>query len=267
MSRSTPTPLPSRRERRAAARSERAPRHRSRTARRARPAWQSPAVLVTAAAILVGAVLVALALPRGSSGDAELRIPPTSYEAGLAAGDVLGSADAPVVMQLYSDFQCPACERFVTMQLPALVQEFVRPGILRIEARDIAFLGGGSFDESLELATGAACAAQQDRYWPFHDLVFWNQGRENRGDHDAGFIRRVAAEAGLDLAAFEACVAGDEERQAVRTATSAALAAGIGSTPTLLVNGQKVVGVPDYAQLAALIRSLASPASPGPSPS
>ena len=261
---STPSTLQSRRERRASARLERAPRQR-RVVRQPRPMWRSPAVLVSAAALVLGAVLVIAALPKGSGGGEELQIPFTSYEPGLAAGTVLGQAGAPVVMEVWSDFQCPACAMFVTGQLKALTDDFVRPGTLRIEARDLAFLGRGSFDESLELAVGATCAAEQDRYWQFHDLVFWNQGRENRGDHDAAFIGRVADQAMLDRAAFDACIGRNDVRTEVRSTTTAAAAAGIDRTPTLVVNGQRIVGVPQYAQLADLIRQLAAGGTPAPS--
>lgn len=264
MSRSAPAPAQRRRERRAAARAERAPKIRSR-ARATRPAWRSPVLIVSAAAVIIGAAIVALALPRNEAAGEELRIPLTSYEAGLATGDVLGSATAPVVIELYSDFQCPACELFVTTQLKRLTDEFVRPGIARIEARDIAFLGQGTSDESLELAVGAACAAEQGRYWQFHDLVFWNQGRENRGDHDAAFIGRVADQAMLERGAFDACLTRDDLRAEVRSATNAAVAAGLSSTPTLVVNGRSIVGVPDYAVLAAAIREAAGGVTPGTS--
>jgi protein-disulfide isomerase len=263
VSRSAPAPAQRRRERRAAARAERAPKIRSR-ARGPRPAWRSPVLLISAAAVIVGAALVALALPKNDTAGEELRIPLTSYEAGLATGDVLGSATAPVVVELYSDFQCPACKLFVTTELKQLTDEFVRPGIARIEARDIAFLGRGTPDESLELAVGAACAAEQGRYWQFHDLVFWNQGRENGGDHDAAFIGRVADQARLDRAAFDACLTRDDIRAEVRSATNAAVAAGVHSTPTIVVNGRSIVGVPEYATLAAAIREAAGSATPAP---
>jgi protein-disulfide isomerase len=207
--------------------------------------------------------VIAVALPKPPAAITELRPPLTSYQQGLANGTTLGSATAPVVMELYADFQCPACKLFVTTQLKPLLDEFVVPGTLRIQAHDIAFLGAGSRDESLELAAGAACAANQGRYWQFHDYVFWNQGRENRGDHSEAFIRSVAAAAGVEPAAFEACLAGDEVRSGIRSATSGAMAAGISSTPTLIVNGQSMVGVPQYAQLAELIRQQASAAPSG----
>ena len=154
---------------------------------------------------------------------------------------------------------------FITEQLPRLLTDFVRPGVLRIESKDIDVLGQGQPDESLELGAGARCVAEQDRYWQFHDLVFWNQGRENRGDHDAAFIARVADQATLDRTGWEACLARADVRQSIRDQTASARAAGISSTPTLRINGQVSVGVPDYDRLAALIGHLAASAAPAAS--
>ena len=261
MARHAAAPPTSRRERRAQARLDRPARHTRVRRSAARPGWQSPMVLVSAGAVVIGAALVFLALPRDSGGGEELLRPTAIYSAELVDGDVLGSADAPVVIELYSDFQCPACRLFVTGRFSRLVSEFVVPGTVRIEAKDIDILGRGSPSESLELAAGARCAAEQDRYWQFHDLVFWNQGRENRGDHDAAFIARVADAAGLDRATFDSCFGRDDVRAPIRAQTAAATTAGISSTPTLLVNGQPVVGVPEYEPLAALIRQLAAEAT------
>ncbi len=215
--------------------------------------------IATMMAVALGIVLVALAWrPASRPAGAGLTSGPTTYAADLTDGTVLGSATAPVVIQLYADFQCPICRDLVTTELPRLIREYVQPGIVRIEARDIDIIGKGAPDESLELAAGAACAAEQDRYWPFHDLVFWNQGRENRGDHDAAFIASVATEAGVDMTAWNACNARTDGRQQIRAATRAAAAAGIQATPTLVVNGQRIVGLPVYSQLTALIDQLAA---------
>ena len=258
-------PPMSRRERRAQARFDRPAAPRNRPARRPpRPVWQSPVVLVTATAVLIGLAIIAFARPPAPTA-AELITPPTSYSADLVNGETLGASSAPVVMEVYSDFQCPACKLFVTQQLPLLVSEFVRPGTLRIEARDIDILSGTAQNELLELAAGAACAAPQGKYWQFHDYVFWNQGSENQGDHSAAFIAGIADAVGVDRVAWDACLAKPATRTQITARTGTALAAGIQSTPTLVVNGQAITGVPDYNQLAALIRQLA--ASPAPSPS
>ena len=222
-------------------------------------------MLVTGAAILIGIAIIAFAKPPAApSGDALVE-PPTSYAADLTDGDKLGLATAPVVIQLYSDFQCPACKQFVKDQLPSLMNDYIRPGMLRIEAHDIDILGRGSPNESLDLAVGAACAAEQDRYWQFHDFVFWNQGRENKGDHNAAFIANVATAAGVDMAPWNTCIARADLRSSLDAASRAAIAAGINQTPTLVVNGQHMVGVPTYAELAALIRQLAASAPPATS--
>jgi protein-disulfide isomerase len=218
---------------------------------------------VTVAAIAIGLGIVVLANRPTAGPVGELVAPPTSYTADLADGDVLGSSSAPVVMEMYADFQCPACKLFVTTELPRLWTDFIQPGTLRIEARDIAFLGTGNPDESVELAAGAACAAEQDRYWRFHDYVFWNQGRENRGDHSPGFIASVADAAGVDLTPWQACLARDDVRATVRQDTTAAQGKGVSSTPTLVINGESMIGVPDYDKLAARIRELAG-GSPAP---
>jgi protein-disulfide isomerase len=254
MSRSASVSL-SRRERRAKARLEQ-PSRRSRPRQRAgRPACRSPFFIVSAVAILVGAAAVAIATrPPAPSGD--LVRGATSYPADLTDGTTLGSVAAPVEIELYADFQCPACRQFVTLELPQLVTDYVRTGAVRIVAHDIDVLGRGSPDESIELAVGASCAGEQDRYWQFHDLVFWNQGRENRGDHDAAFIATVADQAGVDRAAWDACIARSDVRQAIIDRTAEARAQGIAATPTLRVNGTVMVGVPAYAELAALIDRL-----------
>jgi len=234
-----------------------------------RPAWRSPFALVTAAALAVAVAVIVLNQKPAPPPTDSLARPPLAYAAELVDGEALGQADAPVVMALYSDFQCPVCGRFIREQLGSLKTEFIDPGILRIEAHDIAFLGAGDPDESLELATGARCAAGQDRYWTFHDYVFWNQQRESRGDYSAEFIRSIAAASGLDLTAWDACVAGGDARDAIRAATRTAMAAGINATPTISLNGGRPVpGLPDAAALAASIRALAAAsASPGPSSS
>jgi protein-disulfide isomerase len=270
-----PQPPLTRRERRELERTERPIRDRSRSSTRRPPrrlAWQSPFVLVSAAALVVAAGIILLnQKPAPSTTSDDLITPPLNYAADIVDGEVLGRADAPVTLEVWSDFQCPVCARFVREQFGTLKTGFVDAGILRIVARDIAILGTGDPDESVELATGAACAAVQDRYWAFHDLVFWNQGRENRGDHDAGFLAAVADRAGVDRAAWDSCVAGEEVRTAMRVQTMAALQAGINATPTIALNGvTPVAGLPDAAGLIAQIQALARAAggslSPAPSP-
>ncbi|MES2210530.1 MAG: thioredoxin domain-containing protein [Chloroflexota bacterium] len=264
--RERPQPPLSRRDRRTQERLDRPQKERPHIApsRSRRPLWRSPLILVTVGAVFVAGAVILLnqrPLPTNTGGD--LLAPTISYTADIVDGEALGRSDAPVVLEVYSDFQCPVCARFVRDQFPTLKTLFVDTGILRIESRDIAILGSGDRDESLELATGARCAAAQDRYWQFHDLVFWNQGAENRGDHSPEYLAAVANRAGVDRTAWDACMADDTVRNALRTESAAALRAGFNSTPTLVLNGgTPVPGLPDPAALIARIQELAAAASP-----
>lgn len=268
-----PQPPPTRRERRELERRDRPLRDRPRTAARRpanRPAWQSPFALVSAAALVVAVVIIVLGQkPAPSEPTGELITPPLTYAADVVDGEFLGRADAPVLLEVWADYQCPVCARWDREQLGTLKTQFVDTGILRIQARDIAFLGGGEFDESLELAVGARCAAEQNRFWQFHDLIYWNQGRENEGDHNAAFIASLADRSGVNRTTWDACVAGEDVRDSLRADTNVALGKGINSTPTVALNGgTPVPGLPNLSTLVAQIQALAgASATLAPAPS
>lgn len=264
-----PQPPLTRRERRSLERRDRPIRDRSRASTRRppkRPAWQSPFALVSAAALVVAVAIIVLnQKPAPTNTGGTLFTPPTSYTADIVDGNSLGHADAPVVMDVYSDFQCPFCARLVEQMFPTLRTELVDTGVLRIVSRDIAIVGRGDPNESVELATGAVCAGRQDRYWQYHDFVFWNQGGENVGDHDAAFIAAVANRAGVDRAAWDTCMDDDTIRDAIRAETQTATSHGINGTPTIVLNGGAPVSpIPALDQLIAQIRALAAVGSPTP---
>lgn len=222
-------------------------------------------VLVSVAAVVVAAVVIAINVIPKSWSPADISAPVTAYPADLTDAETLGKADAPVTMEIYSDFQCPFCGQLAKTQLQRYVADFVKRGTLRIVARDIDILGNGS-QTSIDLAIGARCAGEQDRYWQYHDAAFWNQQPENSGNVNASFIRALAAAAEVDLAKWDACIKRDDVRQAVLDTTQRSRALGITSTPTVVLNGTPLTaGVPTYDTVAAAIRQLAAAASPAPS--
>jgi len=229
-------------------------------------------VLITGVAVALGlglVVVTALGAPRGPAGGGTTLQPPPSYRpANLDGGPLLGSPSAPVVLEVWSDYQCPVCGRFAREYLPRLVEEFVAPGTVRIVEQSIDILGTGDPSESLLAATAADCAGKQGRYWASHDWLFANQAGENRGAFNRDRLLAIAANLGLDTATFESCLDSSAVQAEVRSRTQAARAAGIVSTPTFVVNGQRIVGLVSYEELAGAIRQLAgaspAPATPGP---
>lgn len=213
--------------------------------------------------VLVGALLVFQGTAPKSVDVASLRAPITAVPADLVDGRSLGKVDAPVTLEVWSDFQCPACGQFAQMVEPILVREYVTAGTLRITVRDAAFQGvksGAAFDESVESAAGARCAAEQGSYWAFHDWLFANQVGENQGAYRDERLRGIAKAAALDVAAWDACRATGQQQAAVRAETQEGVTKGINATPTMFLNGQSIVGLRSAADLGKLIEAAAAAA-------
>jgi protein-disulfide isomerase len=176
-------------------------------------------------------------------------------------GPRLGSPDAAVVVDYWADYQCPFCSKFADEVIPAL-ESRIADGTVLLVHRDLAFLG----PESIDAAVAVRCAAREDRYWQMHDAVYAAQQGENQGAFSRDRLALVAASVGLDKVAFEACL--DERAPLVDVLddTATGVRAGIASTPTVVVNGTRFLGVPDIAQVLAAIDEAAAGASPAPSP-
>ena len=225
----------------------------------------SPILLITAIVGGIGIVLLgALILLQGSSSakvdTTGLIAPASPTPVALADGRSLGKADAPVTLEVWSDFQCPACGRYAEVVEPLLVRDYVTPGTLRIVHHDAAFQGAKSkatYDESVEAGAGARCAADQGRYWPFHDWLFANQSGENKGAFADARLRAIAISAGLDVPKWDACRATGEQQTAARSETAQGAAKGVNATPTLYLNGEAIVGLKSATELGQKIMAAA----------
>lgn len=208
----------------------------------------------------VAALLVFQGTAPRSVGIDSLRAPLSAVPVSLADGRTLGEPDAPVTLEIWSDFQCPACGQLAEMVEPNLIREYVTDGTLRLVLRDAAFQGqrgGAAYDESVEAAAGARCAAAQNAYWPFHNWLFANQVGENQGAFRDERLRGIATAAGLDVAAWDTCRATGEQQAAVRAETQQALAQGVNATPTLYLNGAVIVGLKSAEELGGMIEAAA----------
>ncbi len=211
--------------------------------------------------VVIGGSIVLRGGPAVKADTTGLIAPASPTPLQLADGRSLGKADAPVTLDLWSDFQCPICDQYAETIEPVLIARYVAPGTLRIVNHDAAFQGAKSSnpqDESVEAGAGARCAAFQGRYWPFHDWLFANQAGENQGAFADARLRAIATAAGLDVKAWDACRATGEQQAAVRAETHQAVTQGVGGTPTLYINGQKIEGLRSVDVLGTMIEAAAA---------
>ena len=178
--------------------------------------------------------------------------PPILTPTEQADGFAVGASDAPVVVEVWEDFQCPFCQRFTFQVEPQIVEVYVNTGKARLVFRNLAFLG----DESHWAAVAASLAADQDRFWPFHDYLFANLQGENVGSYSLDRLLEIGRAAGLDMDEFMTGLQLDAARERFAAiddeARRDAGALGIGATPTVVVAGVPLDS-PDFATVSAAI--------------
>ena len=147
-------------------------------------------------------------------------------------GTVLGDPGAPLLMVEYADLQCPFCADFSTGALPTVIEEYVRPGDLRLDFQPLTFIG----PDSEEAARMAAALADQDLMWQFVDLFYANQEAENSDYVDDQFVRDIAGQiSGADVEAALAARDSAAVDSILADAERSASEAGISSTPSFLI--------------------------------
>jgi protein-disulfide isomerase len=207
-----------------------------------RPGLRTYGLIAAVAVVAVAVVVILVVLTRG-------RAPaPTPAE---LAGESMGAADAPVVVVEYADYQCPYCRQFYQGPEQQLVTDYVDPGKVRYVFHNFAFIG----NESFWAAEAAQCAADQNQFWAYHDLLFEKQGTENSGVFSQANLEQYAASLGLDTTQFNQCLSSGKYLSLVQQQSAEAQRTGISSTPTLLVNSQVVQNGTTYSVLQAAIEA------------
>ncbi len=169
----------------------------------------------------------------------------------------LGDVDAPVVMLVYSEFQCPFCGKFARDTEPTLIDKYVDDGTLRIEWRDFPYLG----PESGTAAEAGRAAAAQGKFWEFHDAMYAHQLPPNSGKLDEDYLAGVAEKVGLDVDRFRADMSSKATRQAIATDFTEGQAIGVTGTPAFVINGVPVIGAQPTEVFETTIERAAAEAS------
>ncbi len=96
--------------------------------------------------------------------------------------------------------------------------------------------------ESVFAAMGTECAAEQDKFWEYHDAIFddWANGRQN--GFRMAWLQDTAGSIGIDATEFEECIQSGRAFERVRASQIDGMGRGINSTPSVFVNGTRVGG-------------------------
>ncbi len=166
-----------------------------------------------------------------------------------AATPVLGSSTAPVTITEYADYQCPYCATWARTIEPQIQTAYIDTGKVRLEWHDMAWMGS----ESRDAANAARCAADQGKFWQYHDLLYEHQAGQNTGAFSKDRLKAFGQQLGLDASTFDACVDSDKYGGAVQADYAQAARLGITGTPAFFVNGQRIDGAQPYSVFQSAI--------------
>jgi protein-disulfide isomerase len=155
----------------------------------------------------------------------QINLPPPRVEV-AATGPTKGPADAKVTIVEFSDFQCPYCQAaFSTVD--QLMQQYA--GKVKLVFRQFPL---PIHNQAEKAAEASLCAADQNKFWEYHDLLFRNQKKLDVSD-----LKAHAASAGLDATKFAQCLDSGEKKKQVDADLEAGQAAGVNGTPAFFING------------------------------
>jgi protein-disulfide isomerase len=160
-----------------------------------------------------------------------------------ASDPVIGTQNAAVTIVEFSDFQCPYCLRAA----PTLKKLRDAYGDrVRVVWKDFPLTQ--IHPQAFKAAEAARCAADQGKFWEFHDQLFGNQQALQPDD-----LKRYAATMGLDATKFNECLDSSKFAERVRSGVAMGTRLGVNSTPTMYVNGRLVSGAQPYEVFTGII--------------
>ena len=167
---------------------------------------------------------------------------------------VLGDPKASITIIEFAAYQCPFCRIFWKDTFPRLKKEYIDTGKVSFVFRDFP---QKDHPEAIAAAMAAECAADQGRYWPYHDRIFREQDRRGQQGEVVRFraadLKRWATDVGLEAAPFNECLDSGRHNDEVTRDHDDAAGVGMQGTPVFFVNGRALLGAHPFATFQKVI--------------
>jgi protein-disulfide isomerase len=155
---------------------------------------------------------------------------------------IRGSKDAPVIIVLFADYECPYCSKLASMI--DRVRENYQNSV-GLVFRDFPL----SIHQKAEKAAEAAnCADQQGKFWEYHDGAMASQGQLAITD-----LKKRAEDLRLDMTEFNRCLDSGAMKEKIEVDVNDGKSIGVSSTPTAFINGRLIIGAQPYENFTKII--------------
>lgn len=199
--------------------------------------------IITIILIFVGASLLVLAViwPQIKSVGTIVTVTPAALP--NPNGLSLGDANAPVTIDAFEDFQCPACQYYTENIETLIIQNLVAAGKVRYVFHNYPFIDGNGAKnggESDQAANASMCANEQGKFWEMHAILYANWNGENQGNLSNRRLQAMAESIGLDMNKFSDCFNANKHETEIQADFDKGVEMGVSGTPSIFVNGSKV---------------------------
>ena len=193
-------------------------------------------LIAAAGAVAVVAVLIVVSVVVSGGGDGGTTTTSGGSTEPLFAGipqkgAELGSQTAPVTLIQFEDLQCPICRAYQEDGFSGVVDDYVRPGKVKLRFAGLAFLG----QDSEKALRYALAAGDQGKLWPYVAALYANQGDENSGWVTDDLLERLANANGLDWGRLQKDAASKAVASQMEATAAQAAQMGVPGTPTFFV--------------------------------
>lgn len=221
--------------------------------------------LLIPASILLGAIIISTSIIWGQGGSTgssavalkaqDNQVVQAPAEGGVVkvserkSAPTIGSGKVEIVE--FSDFQCPFCQKFFNDAYKEIKAKYIDTGKARLTFRHYPL----PFHQNAQKAAEAfECAYKQQKSFRYHDVLFEKMQADGTGLAVAD-LKQYARDLGLNGAQFDSCLDGGEMAEAVKKDFEDGQKAGVNGTPTLLINGKKIVGAQPFGSFQSAIEA------------
>ncbi len=204
---------------------------------------QQRIIIIASIILIAGVIIAAIALPAmKKTGDQTVQftqVTPVSYK--TANGTTLGNPNSKVVIDVFEDFQCSACQLYTRDIEPEVIREIVETGKVYYVFHQYPFEDDKStgIKDSDNAAMASECAAAQNRFWDYKNILFTNQNQVY-GQFSDDRLESFAKSLGLNMNEYKACYKNKQYQNKLTEGIDLGARMGVKGTPSVFVNGVNI---------------------------
>ena len=153
---------------------------------------------------------------------------------------IIGNPDAEITIIEFSDFQCPFCARFHIQTLPAIMDEYIEKGTVKLVFRDFPIQS--IHPNAVPASVAAECANEQGKFKQMHDILFERQNQWSNLEtiYAMELFNQYASEIQLEQEQFSSCLSTAKYVKEIQNDLNDGRTYGITGTPGFFIGNEQI---------------------------